>query len=97
MEKKVTRIDKNREEITENIFYILQYINSARFLASSLSNLVNKLCEGIDKIRRKFGHNEKKCGTCGINYKHCDCFLEYTNFKVDLIVVKIFKESLMKS
>ena len=73
MGKKVTRIDKNRKEITKNISYILQYISSARFLASSLSNLVNKLS---DKIRRKFGHNEKKCGTCGINYKHCDCFLE---------------------
>ena len=76
MGKKVTRIDKNRKEITKNISYILQYISSARFLASSLSNLVNKLSEGIVKIRRKFGHNEKKCGTCGINYKHCDCFLE---------------------
>ena len=88
MGKKVTRIDKNRKEITKNISYILQYIGSARFLASSLSNLVNKLSEGIDKIRRKFGHNEKKCGTCGINYKHCDCFLEYTNFKDDLIECK---------
>ena len=32
--KEVTRIDKNGEEITKNISYILQYINSARFMAS---------------------------------------------------------------
>ena len=41
--------------------YILQFFDSARFMASSLSNLVNK---------------------------YCDCFLEYTNFKDDLIEYK---------
>ena len=43
IEKEVTRIDKNGEEITKNISYILQFIDSARFMASSLSNLVNDL------------------------------------------------------
>ena len=26
----------------------------------------------------------KKCETCRIKYKYCDCFLEYTNFKDDV-------------
>ena len=30
----------------------------------------------------------KKCETCRIKYKYCDCFLEYTNFKDDLIEFK---------
>ena len=30
----------------------------------------------------------KKCGTCRIKYKYCDCFLEYTNFKDDLTEYK---------
>ena len=30
----------------------------------------------------------KKCETCRIKYKYCDCFLEYTNFKNDLIEFK---------
>ena len=30
----------------------------------------------------------KKCETCGIKYKHCDCFLEHANFKDDLIEYK---------
>ena len=30
----------------------------------------------------------KKCETCGINYKYCDCFFEYINFKDDLIEYK---------
>ena len=35
IEKEVTRTDKNGEEITKNISYILQFIDSARFMASS--------------------------------------------------------------
>ena len=85
IEKEVTRIDKNGEEITKNICYILQFIDSARFMASSLSNLANNLSEGIDRIKCKFGHNNKKCEKCGIKYKYCNSFLEYTNFKDDLI------------
>ena len=64
--KEITRIDKNGEEITKNISYILQFINSARFMASSLSNLVNNLSEGIHRTKCKFGQNDKKCETFGI-------------------------------
>ena len=88
IEKEVTRIDKNGEEITKNISYILQFIDSARFMASSLSNLVNNLSEGIHRIKSKYGHDDKKCETCRIKYKYCECFLEYTNFKDDLIEYK---------
>ena len=42
MQKEVTRIDKKRE-ITINTPYILQFLDSARFMVSSLSNLVNNL------------------------------------------------------
>ena len=31
---------------------------------------------------------KKKCETCGIKYKYCNCFLDYTNFKDDLIECK---------
>ena len=57
-------------------------------MGSSLSNLVNNLSEGIPRIKCKFGHDDKKWGTCGIKYKYCECFLEYTNFKDDLIQYK---------
>ena len=80
IEKEVTRIDKNGEEITKNICYILQFTDSARFMVSSLSNLVNNLSEEIHRIKCKFKHNDKKCETCGIKYKYCDCFLEYIKF-----------------
>ena len=40
---------------------------------------------GTHIIKCKYGHDDKKCETFGIKYKYCDCFLEYTNFKDDLI------------
>ena len=89
VEKEVTRIDKNGEEITKNISYILQFIDIARFMTSSLSNLVNNLSEGIYRITRKLGYDDKKCETCGIKYKYCDCLLEYKNIKDDLIETKL--------
>ena len=50
IEKEVTRIDKTGEEITKNIPYILQLFDSARFIASSLSNYLNNISEGIHRI-----------------------------------------------
>ena len=57
-------------------------------MTSALSNLVNNLSEGLHRIKCKLVHGDKRCETCGIKYKHCDCFLEYTNFKDDLIEYK---------
>ena len=37
IEKEVTRIAKNRVKITKNMSYMLQFIDSARFMASLLS------------------------------------------------------------
>ena len=47
--------------MTKTISYKLQFIASARFMGSSLSNLVNNLPEGIHKIRCKYKHDDKKC------------------------------------
>ena len=49
-EKEATRIDKDGEKITKNISYILQFVDSARSMASSLSNFLNNLSEGIHII-----------------------------------------------
>ena len=63
-------------------------------MTSSLSNLLNHISEGIHRIKCKFGHDDKKCETCGIKYKYCNCFLEYTNV---CVVVTVISESLMKN
>ena len=54
------------KRLQKNISYILQFIDSARFMASSLSNLVNKFYEEIHIIKCKYRHNDKKCETCWI-------------------------------
>ena len=64
------------KKLQKNICYILQFIDSAKFMESSLSNIVNNFSEGIHRIKCKFGHDDKKCEICGIKYKYCDCFLE---------------------
>ena len=52
-------------------------------MASSLQILVINFSEVIHKIKCKYRHDDKKCETCKIKYKYCDCFLENTNFKND--------------
>ena len=47
--------EKNRKIIS----YRLQPIESARFMASSLSNLVNNLAEGVHKVKCKYVHDDE--------------------------------------
>ena len=60
IQKEVPRIDKNGEEITKAISYRLEFIDSTRFMASSLSSLVNNIADEIYKIKCKYEQNEKK-------------------------------------
>ena len=57
-------------------------------MASVLSALANSLSKEIHKIKCKYRHVDKKSETCRIKHKYCGCFLEYKNFKTDLIEYK---------
>ena len=46
-------------------------------MVSSLSNLVNNLSEGINRIKCKLRHDDEKRKTYTSKYKYCDC---YRNF-----------------
>ena len=50
----------------------MKFIDSAKVMESSLSNLVGNIAEKIHKI----------------NCKNCDCFLEYESVKDNLIKFK---------
>ena len=68
-EKEVTKFDKEGNENIIILSYKIKFINSARFMGSLLSNLVDNLAftnsQRIHKI---------KC-------KDCDCFLEYESVR----------------
>ena len=60
IKNEVTRIDKYGKRIKKNVSYILQFIDSARFMATSLPSLENNLSEGIHKIKCKCRYDDKK-------------------------------------
>ena len=66
--KKLSRVNKNEKEIIKNISYTLQFTDSARFMASSLWNLVSNFSEGVCRTKCKFIHDYKKCETWRIKY-----------------------------
>ena len=53
-------------------------------LQDYLSSLASNLSKGIHKTKCKYGQDNKKCETCRMKYKNCNCFLEYINFKDNL-------------
>ena len=53
IEQEFTKIDKYGNESIVTISYKIKFIERARFMATSLSNLVVNLTEGIHKIRCK--------------------------------------------
>ena len=60
-------------------------------MARSLPNLVNNPSEGVHRTKCKLGHADKKCKTCGMKYMFCNFFLEYINFKDELIEYKCLR------
>ena len=81
--KKVTRINKNGEEITNNISDMFQLIDSARFMTTSLSNLVNNFSGGFHGIKHDMNVMIKKMNNVELFISIVT--VEYTNFKDNLI------------
>ena len=53
IEKEVTEIDKDVNESVLTISQKIKFIDSARFMATSLSNFVGNLTEQVNKIKSK--------------------------------------------
>ena len=66
----------------------LPFTDSERFMETLLSNLVDNLATEIDIFKRKYGHDHRKCETCGFKCKGCGSCLEHTNLKDNLIIYK---------
>ena len=72
IEKVIKKIDRDDNEGITTVFYKIKFIDSARFMTSSLSNLVDNLAKWIHKIK----------------YKDCNCFCEYEGVNDNLIKYK---------
>ena len=66
------------EKTLQNISFILQFIDSTRFMKSSLLNLVNNISKGIHKIICKYGHDE----FTELNISNATVFLNMENLKI---------------
>ena len=71
IKKEIKKINKDGNKSVANISYKIKLIDSAGFMAGSLSNLVDNLAEGIHRI---------KC-------KCCDCFLEYESVNNNMLIL----------
>ena len=60
----------------------------ARFMASSLSNLVKIFAEKIQSIKFKYVHNDEKCETWKLNIKFVTAFMNMQVLKMILIGCK---------
>ena len=54
IKKEVRKIDKDGNGCVVTISYKIKFIDSARFIATSLSNLVINLTQGFTKLNVKF-------------------------------------------
>ena len=75
MKKKITKIDKYGNDKIVNISYKIKFIDSFRFMSSTLSRLVDTLSEGL--------HSDQ-CTDC----KSC---LDYMSVKDDQLIFRCFK------
>ena len=78
----MTRIDENGGEATKNISYILKFIDSPRFVASSLSNLVNNLFETIIKLNVNMDTMRESMEHVKLQSKHTFVFLNIRTLKM---------------
>ena len=67
---------KKGKRIKKIIPYRLQFTDSARFMASSLSNPASNLAEEIQEIKCKFGHDEKNVKLAEMNKNIARAFLK---------------------
>ena len=70
------------EKHYKNTSYILQFIDSTEFMASSLSNLVNNLSEGIHRIKCKYQMMIKNVKLLELNISVLTLFLNRKVLKI---------------
>ena len=95
IEKEFTKIGKDGNESVVTTSYKIKFIDSARLMATSLSNLIDNLTEGVHKIKCKDCHCFLKYESVNDNwvkYKCLSCKKDYSN-KIDEELKTQFKNT----
>ena len=66
----------------KDIFYKLKFIASGSVVASSLSNSIDNLAEGIHKIKCKYGYGDKNVKNTELNTKIGNAILNMQMLKM---------------
>ena len=69
IKKEIKKANKKGEQMAKTISYKLKFIVSARFMANSLSNLVDNLAAGIHTMKYKDEHEIKNVENVELNTK----------------------------
>ena len=85
IEKEVTRTDKNEEEITKNISYILQFIDSAKFMASSYQIIILSII-----FLKEFKELNVNSDTMTKNAKHVELKVSIGTAFLNAQILKMF-------
>ena len=84
IEKEVSRVDENGEEITKYILHITVYwqrkIYEIFYIIFIEVYRMEFIAFSVHRIKCEYSHDDKKYESCGIKYKYCDCFFEYMKF-----------------
>ena len=94
IEKEIRKNDKDANEDIITISWKIKVIDSARFMASLLSNLVDNIAEGIHKSKwqdRDYFLDYESIKDNLIKYEHLYCNKDFLN-KID----KKFKKAIQK-
>ena len=87
IKKEITKKYKDGNDKITKISYKIKFINSYRFMSTSLSNLVNNLSEGV--------HNDK-CTNCKFYFDHMTTKDEQLIFRCKKNYEKDFKKELIQ-
>ena len=71
--KDFIQLNVNMDTTIKNAKLVVFHTEYATVEYTNFKDDLVDISEGIVKTKCKYGHNDKKCETCGISYEVCNC------------------------
>ena len=89
------------ENTEKSKIFSVSITKEVKMIGEEIANNISytkQITERMHQIKCKYGHDNKKCETCGIKFKHYDCCLEYGEGNlIEYKCLRITKKKLMKT